>query len=634
MTDRFQAACAVLLRDPDAKRTKYITTVFFPALRTGFLADSILPTIFRETLKDDLPSSDADDFRYNYRWLRDQEVDVRKTLRQQREYLENVCNDPSFWEGTIPLSGGSLFDVVEEKPFNLVVILEPRRSAFSQSRPLSPVPEVHDPIKHREKIAMVARSRKSPSTEAQLSQLRVTQTRKAIDAIYNGRPLELLGVSVTIYNSAFTNFLRILRDNELEFTPEELLGARRFVASAVEYYSNENARVFSMAETMHIALGYPVLESSEIPLSSGTIKPDGVLKVNTGSWYGIHRPLLCIAEAKCEIGEGGSDPIAQAERYYRAFYSSNEAQRLRVSCCCPCLLIGIAGPRIMVSGAVFADCLLIQELMDYRSFSLRPTLEERSAYDDRVHEAARLFRAIKTALDDLGRYYASVTLLPTTGGATVSTASPASPKPYIGPQFTGFEIGGRAVTLTYTGRVLEDELSRAVYTALAHVQGSEVAHEVVVKFTHAYCVEGHRLLADHRTTEGAHRPLAPRLWYCSKVPSVGMYVVVMDRIKNTEERKLTEADHATLREAVALLHKRNLVFGDLRAPNVLLLRGGGLMLVDFDWCGREGTAKYPGDINEDGTIKWHADTKAGQLIKKEHDLHMQTVLVTTTTTTE
>ncbi|KAI8996267.1 hypothetical protein BD414DRAFT_575629 [Trametes punicea] len=604
MTDRFQAACAVLLKDPDTKRMKYITTVFVYAPRTTILDDWIPSAIFKSATADSLPSSDADDFRYDYRWLIERQIiDVMASRRQRREYFENVCNNPSFREETIPLSGGSLFDMVEEKPFNLVVILEPRRSAFSQSRPLSPVPEVHDPIKHREKIAMVARSRKSPSTEAQLSQLRVTQTRKAIDAIYNGRPLELLGVSVTIYNSAFTNFLRVLKANELEFSPEELLGARRFVASAVKYFPNENARVRAMAETM-----------------------EGIL--------GRSKPLLCITEAKCEIGEGGSDPIAQAERYYRAFYSSDEAQRLRVSCCCPCLLIGIAGPRIMVSGAVFADCLLIQELMDYRSFSLRPTLEERSAYDDRVHEAARLFRAIKTALDDLGRYYASVTLLPTTGGATESTASPASPKPYIGPQFTGFEIGGRAVTLTYTGRVLEDELSRAVYTALAHVQGSEVAHEVVVKFTHAYCVEGHRLLADHRTPEGAHRPLAPRLWYCSKVPSVGMYVVVMDRIKNTEERKLTEADRATLREAVALLHKRNLVFGDLRAPNVLLLRGGGLMLVDFDWCGREGAAKYPGDINEDGTIKWHADTKAGQLIKKEHDLHMQTVLVTTTTTTE
>ncbi|KAJ2994153.1 hypothetical protein NUW54_g7601 [Trametes sanguinea] len=122
------------------------------------------------------------------------------------------------------------------------------------------------------------------------------------------------------------------------------------------------------------------------------------------------------------------------------------------------------------------------------------------------------------------------------------------------------------------------------------------------------------------------RPLAPRLWHCSKDEGVGMYVVVMDRIADTEERMMTEEDHATLREAIALLHEHNLVFGDLREPNVLLVKGGGLMLVDFDWCGQEGAAKYPGDMNDDGSIPWAQDAEAGQLIKKEHDLHMLTML--------
>ncbi|KAI9068414.1 hypothetical protein FKP32DRAFT_1561744, partial [Trametes sanguinea] len=103
-------------------------------------------------------------------------------------------------------------------------------------------------------------------------------------------------------------------------------------------------------------------------------------------------------------------------------------------------------------------------------------------------------------------------------------------------------------------------------------------------------------------------------------------VAVMDHITDTEERQMTAEDHAALREAVGLLHARNLVFGDLREPNVLLRKGGGLMLVDFDWCGEEGSATYPGDINEDGSICWAENATGGQLIRKEHDLHMLAVL--------
>ncbi|OSD01997.1 hypothetical protein PYCCODRAFT_1350067, partial [Trametes coccinea BRFM310] len=114
------------------------------------------------------------------------------------------------------------------------------------------------------------------------------------------------------------------------------------------------------------------------------------------------------------------------------------------------------------------------------------------------------------------------------------------------------------------------------------------AHNVVVKFTYNYSAEGHRLLADHRMPEGVH------------ALGAGMYVMVMERIADTDsERMMTEENHATLREAITLLHVHNLVFGDLRELNELLVKGSGLMLVDFDWCGQEGMAKYPGDMNDD-----------------------------------
>ena len=46
-----------------------------------------------------------------------------------------------------------------------------------------------------------------------------------------------------------------------------------------------------------------------------------------------------------------------------------------------------------------------------------------------------------------------------------------------------------------------------------------------------------------------------------------------------------------IRRAMDLLHEKNLVFGDLRPPNILI-KGDTALLVDFDWCGEEGKGKY------------------------------------------
>ncbi|KAL7284419.1 hypothetical protein ACG7TL_001709 [Trametes sanguinea] len=542
-------------------------------------------------------------------------VEILKTVSQQREYIEdNVCNDLSYVGNAVRLTVHNEYKIIEEKPDNLIVILSKYHATAL-------------PTDYRETIAKAARSRKSPSTEAQLSQLRATQARTVVDAIYNGRPFELLGVPVTIYSSAFTNFLRVMQDDHLEFPPEELKYIREYVRVSVAHHMNEATRVQRMADLTNIIVGHSILNVTDSYLSSGGFRPDGVVEARAKGSFEMFRILRCIVKVKNEIGEGGCDPIAQAERCYKAYYSSEELQEVRAICCCPCLLIGIAGPRIIVSGAVFADTLLIQELSDYRSSVPRPTLSKRSMFDQQIYETGRLFRAIKTAIDDLGAFYESLKLPPLPRHRSRPAASLAPRDVYIGPQFTQFEKDGRTVTLTYTGRLSDEYPFQAVFTAIARVEGSDTPHDVVVKFTHDYCEEGHRLLADHQTPEGAPRPLAPTLWHCCNNQDVGMYVVVMDWIMDTEEREMTEEDHATVREAIALLHERNLVFGDLREPNVLLIKGGGVMLIDFDWCGQEGTARYPRDMNEDGSIPWAEDAQAGQLIKKQHDLHMLTELL-------
>ncbi|KAE9392596.1 hypothetical protein BT96DRAFT_757565, partial [Gymnopus androsaceus JB14] len=133
--------------------------------------------------------------------------------------------------------------------------------------------------------------------------------------------------------------------------------------------------------------------------------------------------------------------------------------------------------------------------------------------------------------------------------------------------------------------------------------------KVVVKFCHTYGADGHQLLASAL--------LAPQLRFCERVDHIGLFVVVMDYIETDDEEETeTETWKEGVRRGVELLHKNNLVFGDLRLPNLLRSKGQ-VYFIDFDWCGRENEVRYPSDIILG--IHWHPDVQPMRLITKAHD---------------
>jgi serine/threonine protein kinase len=120
---------------------------------------------------------------------------------------------------------------------------------------------------------------------------------------------------------------------------------------------------------------------------------------------------------------------------------------------------------------------------------------------------------------------------------------------------------------------------------------------------------------------------APVLRFCERVESVGMYVVVMSyegRIHANGPLK-DEQHIEQLREAARTLHDGNYVHGDLRGPNVLITEEGP-KIIDFDWSGEVGTARYPPDILVDADHGWHHGVSRGGLIAKEHDEHLLELL--------
>ena len=81
-----------------------------------------------------------------------------------------------------------------------------------------------------------------------------------------------------------------------------------------------------------------------------------------------------------------------------------------------------------------------------------------------------------------------------------------------------------------------------------------------------------------------------------------------------------------MQEAVRRMHNLRvdgsaIVHGDLRAPNVMWREDGKLVqIVDLDWAGLEGVARYPARMARN--ISWHHSAEPGQVLRQDHDRHL------------
>ena len=139
--------------------------------------------------------------------------------------------------------------------------------------------------------------------------------------------------------------------------------------------------------------------------------------------------------------------------------------------------------------------------------------------------------------------------------------------------------------------------------------------QVVIKFTHRYCAELHALCAK--------LDRAPQLLAFERLPG-GWFGVAIEYILTAIPLRKIPKDHVKrprwqkeLQAVVTLFHGENLVHGDLRDTNIIVEGDDRVLLVDFDWGGRDGEAVYPRwDLNselKDG--RTHNDLK----IRKEDD---------------
>jgi len=190
------------------------------------------------------------------------------------------------------------------------------------------------------------------------------------------------------------------------------------------------------------------------------------------------------------------------------------------------------------------------------------------------------------------------------------------------PFLTSYNDDGQETTFTYDERLEGDKL---VFSASVNQPGSG---ECIVKFTSQYSDAAQNYLAS--------RGLAPKIWKCIRI-SADWTAVVMDRsnYQVLYGLRLSKAERAKVKRKVTsiveTLHGGGFVHGDIRDTNLLIdytsLASDDMTvhLIDFDWAGCVGEAKYPMGINCI-TVRRPEGVKGGEEITEQHDNEMVSYL--------
>ena len=235
-----------------------------------------------------------------------------------------------------------------------------------------------------------------------------------------------------------------------------------------------------------------------------------------------------------------------------------------------------------------------------------------------INRVAKVFYVVSRAVAALRKYYYPLRLRLSPKSARLlpsPTYLPGS-SPFRELVFTGrFSFEGRK----------PDDYRRSLF------RGTYGGNTVLIKFCEGYGEVGHRMLAS--------LGLAPSLHFCSVILG-DVVIVVMDLVDGQcsyhgfKHQKLPQTVLDDVKHALQVLHAQDLVFGDLRRPNLMVVNSRGKgeeeqrgLLVDFDWAGKLGKAKYPPGLNISGEIDWADGAAPDVKIEKEHDLGMLEKLI-------
>ncbi|EUC66950.1 kinase domain protein, putative [Rhizoctonia solani AG-3 Rhs1AP] len=447
-------------------------------------------------------------------------------------------------------------------------------------------------------VRYVQSKKTTSSSAAQPKNFRAQQA--GPDYVNIGHPSENVWLPIVLYHPVFGRFLTRLRSTD-PIDPKVYLRTREHFPVSQNLYEegtkNGQARDEVTRSSFRRLLGDTLRKTK-----ANGVEADAVIT-------GPGATCVAIMEMKNEIGMESSDPSTQAAQSYTRYWSDDMARHWLNWCCCPSILIDIAGPWMCVLGAIFLDRPVIQPLAHFLWVSEDPARPPELGY------IARVFDCISQARDELEDYYRSSNPPP----LGKNTARPF-------PCITHYlDSTGQVVHFAYRKSLCPNNPEKAIF--LAETIDKENPKPIVVKFVQSYNADAHRLLAENK--------LAPELLYDGTMypqdqPGPEHYMIIMEFVQGVDlewsRSRLSRSAFNDVKAAIDLLHSHDWVFGDLRRPNVMVLQDstgkatGRAMLIDFDWCGKDIEGRYPLKMNM--TLEWPEDVGVGAVMKKQHDLYM------------
>ncbi|KAG9100389.1 hypothetical protein FRC06_004165 [Ceratobasidium sp. 370] len=415
---------------------------------------------------------------------------------------------------------------------------------------------------------------------------------------HNGRPRLKTGLPVELYHPVFSDFIR---DTQLSKKPEpfDLRTIEDLLLSAQALYDVEDNRKLEMYRYLGMILDAQVAQQA--------IKNNGDHVILSRYSKSMSLSGYCaIVGAKNEIGTGDCDPSVQGAESYGRYWSQDMMDGFRAASCCPSFIIAIAGPWLCILGAVYVEQVVVQPLTDFMWMGRQPHEE------GRLRRLTQIFVALREAIRHLDGYYQSL---------------PGPTMPHLA-QFFPYIRRYQDTSFQYI-RCLATDPVRPVFLAQ-----TESGDPIVVKFVQQYSIEAHRILMEQE--------LAPSLLYDSATPlDCGMRMIVMRYVSGgnldiflheypkDKRGAAIKPIYADVDKALSLLHASDLVFGDLRPPNVLVVKrktGIGAMLIDFDWCSKAQEGHYPLGLNDSMPDTWATGMERGGTMEKMHDREMMELL--------
>ncbi|KAJ8483069.1 hypothetical protein ONZ51_g4948 [Trametes cubensis] len=418
-----------------------------------------------------------------------------------------------------------------------------------------------------------------------------------LDGRYASHSIPRVAAPVEIHHPAFAIFLGHVNDPTLSVPDDTVKTTAQFMLSQSQIATVENQRT-----NIRLHLGN-LLGISAIPNPNwNRTSSHHVVTIPAEANFG-EQAALAIVEEKGELGTNG-EPSVQGSFSYHAFWNDADRPKLLKACPCPSFIISVAGPWLVICGAIYSSLPVVHRLTDYIWLGYSRAID-----DGHILRVARIFYALHLGMQNLKTYYETLEYNPED---TTSRYFPLATS-YVQPN-------GEKVEFKYKAPLKVGDLSCVTYLA---TDCRDPQRKLIVKFVERYGEKAHKLLAENQ--------LAPELLYYGDVWTIleaargsrPRQMVVMEYIRGRTAAELKEVPQCVrdaIKRALELLHEKKMVHGDIRLPNVIIQdrdegeEGDGgnayggdkladrVKLIDFHWAGDEGTVRYPHFLSRQGRV--------------------------------